>query len=154
LPATRQPCPNLVTGSTRQLLRRIMISVTEANSISRRLLRSAHQAPELMADAARGNIAAVCLCVGRMTAKAGDVRIQPRWNREPDATAITTMASSTSGAGMLCMIEPGVETAQRRKRFDLTALHVRVTDSTNCACRIGELRCVTACARRMVRFTR
>ena len=53
LAPARQTGPDLVTCSTRQLLRRIVIDVTEANSISSRLLRSANQTSELVAGAAR-----------------------------------------------------------------------------------------------------
>ena len=76
LPANRKNCPDPVTCSTRQLLRCIMTRVTESNSIRRCLLGRANQTPELMAGAARGNVASVCLCVRRVTAKTGDVRIQ------------------------------------------------------------------------------
>ena len=84
-----------------------------------------------MAGAARRDVLSVRLCVSRMTAKTRDVGIQTRWNREPDTAAITTMASGTSSASVLGMIELGVETAQRRKSFDLPVLNVRVTDRAN-----------------------
>lgn len=64
------------------------------------------------------------------------------------------MTSYTSGPGVFRVIEPDVETAQRRKRFDFSALHVRVTDRADRALRICELLRVTAGARRVVRFAR
>ena len=75
-PSARQTGPDLMTCSTRQLLRRIMTGVTEPNPISRCLLGTANQTPELMAGAARCDIASVCLCVRRVTTETGDVRIQ------------------------------------------------------------------------------
>ena len=71
-----------------------------------------------------------------MTAKTRNVRIQPRRNREPNATAVTTMASSTSSARVLRVIEPCVEAAQWGEGFDLSALNVRVTNRADLTCRI------------------
>ena len=89
-----------------------------------------------MAGAARCDVASVCLCVRRMTAKTRDVRIQSRWNRERNATAIFSMTGYTTGRSVLRMIEPDIETAQRWKSFELSALNVRVTDSADFTCRI------------------
>ena len=107
-----------------------------------------------MAGTARRDVASVCLRIRSVTAKTRDVRIQPRWDRETHATAVSTMASNTRGVSMLRMIESRIKTAQRWKSFDLAALDVCMTDRANRAGRICELLCMTARARRMVRFAR
>ena len=62
------------------------------------------------------------------------------------------MTSYTSGGSVLRMIEPRVETAQRWKRFDLSALRVCVTDGADRARRVRELLRVTTGARRVCSF--
>jgi hypothetical protein len=131
LPPARQTCPDLVTGNTRQFLGRIVTSMTETNAISRRLLGGTNQSSELMTSAARGDVLSVCLSVGRMTAKTSDVRIQTRRNRETNTTSVSPVTRSTSSARMSRVIELNVETAQGGKRFDLSTLHVCVTDSAD-----------------------
>ena len=126
-----------------------MICVTESNPVSRRLLRSANEAPELMTGTARRNVLSVCLRSRRVTTETRDMRIQARWDREPDAIAISAMTSRTRSRSMCGVIEPGVETTQRRKGFDLATLSVRVTNTANLTRRIRELLCVTTRTRRM-----
>ena len=64
------------------------------------------------------------------------------------------MTSAATCGRVFRMIESHIETSQRWKRFDLSALHIRVTDSADRARRIRELLCVTAGARRVVRLAR
>lgn len=110
--------------------------MTEAHSIGRRLLPSANQTPELMTSTARREVATVCLSIGRVTTKTSDVSIQPRWNREPHAITVSAMTSGTTRIRMLRVIEPGVETPQRGKRFDLSTLNIGMTIRANRAGRI------------------
>jgi hypothetical protein len=63
------------------------------------------------------------------------------------------MTGGTSGT-VFRMIEPDVESAQRWKSFNLSALNIRVTDRADLACRICELLRMTAGARCMCGFTR
>lgn len=86
-----------------------------------------------MTRAARRDVAPVCLGTRRVTAKTRDVSIQPRGNREPDATTISPVTSGTTRVTVFRMIEPRIKTAQRRKRFDLSTLSVRVTDRADLA---------------------
>lgn len=104
-----------------------------------------------MTGAARGDVSPVCLSVRRVTAKARDVSIQSRRNREPDTTPIRPVTSSTSSTcgSVLRMIESRIETPQRRKRFNRSALNIPVTDSADLTCLIRELLRMTARARCM-----
>lgn len=124
-----------MTRRTTQLFRRIMIRMTEPDTICRRLLRRAHQTSELMTSATRRDVSSVCLCIRRVTAKTSDMSVQPRRNRERNATTVSPVTTGTSStrSSVLRMIEPGVETAQRWKRFDLSALRIRVTDRADLA---------------------
>jgi len=106
-----------------------------------------------MTSAARRDVASICLCTRCVTAKTGDVSIQSRRNRESNATAISSMTSSAIGrACVFRVIEPDVETSQRRKCFDPSALRVCMTDSANLTCWICKLLRVTARARRVCCF--
>ena len=122
-----------MTRSATQLLRRIMTSVTEAHPISRGLIRSANQASELMTSATRRNVFPIGLRIRRVTGKTGDVCIQSRRNREPDAAAVSSMTSRTRRSGVFRVIESSAEAAQWWKGFDLAALNIRVTDSADLA---------------------
>ena len=102
-----------------------------------------------MARAARRDVSSVCDGAWRVTAKTRDMSIEPRWNREPNAGTISSMASDTGRTRMLRVLEPRIKTAQRWKRFDLSALHIRVTNRANLARRICELWRVATGARRM-----
>ena len=62
------------------------------------------------------------------------------------------MTGRTRSARVFRMIEARVETLQRRKRFDLSALHVRVTDRADRTRRVCELLLVTTGAGRMCSF--
>ena len=62
------------------------------------------------------------------------------------------MTSDTARVAVCRMIEPRIETQQRWKRFDLSALRVCVTNSANLTCPICELLRVTTRARRMRSF--
>ena len=128
--------------------------MTKANTKRTRLLGRADQTPGLMTCAARRDVSTIRLRARRVTAKTSDMRILPRGNREPDATTISPVTSSTRRTTVLRVIEPRVETAQRWKRLDLSTLHVRVTDRADRARRICELLRVTAGARRVCSFTR
>ena len=66
--------------SARQFLGSVVIGVTETHSIRRRSIGSANEASELMARAARGDVAPVRLCARSVTAKTRHMRIQPRGN--------------------------------------------------------------------------
>jgi len=107
--------------------------MTEPNPIRTRLLRSADQLSKLMTGAARRDVPSIRLRARRVTAKTSDVSIQARRNRQPDTTTISPVTSGTSRIRMLRVIEPRVETAQRWKRFDLSTLHVCVTDRADLA---------------------
>jgi len=89
-----------------------------------------------------------------MTGKTGDVSIQSRGNREPNTASTSPVTTSTSSATVFRVIEPRVETAQRWKGFDLSALSVCVTDRADLARWIRKLLRVTAGARRMRCFAR
>ena len=89
-----------------------------------------------MTSTARRDVAAVCLSIGRVAAKTGDVSIQARRNREADAAAVSPMTGGTSSARMFRMVEPRVETAQCGKRFKLSALHVCMTNRADLTGRI------------------
>jgi hypothetical protein len=106
-----------------------------------------------MTRAARRDVASICLCTRCVTAKTGDVGIQSRWNRQPNATAISSMTSSAiDRACVFRVVEPDVETSQGRKCFDLSALRVCMTDSANLTCWICELLRVTDRARCVCSF--
>lgn len=107
-----------------------------------------------MTGPARRDVPPIRLRARRVTAKTSDMSIQPRGNREPDATTIAPVTSSTRRITVLRVIEPRVETAQRWKRFDLSTLRVCVTDGADRARWICELLCVTTGARRMCSFAR
>lgn len=131
-----------------------MAGMTEANPISTSLLGSAHQTSGLMTGAARRDVLSVSLGSGRVTAKTGDVSIQSRGNREPNAATISPVTRGASSAGMFGVIEPRIETAQRGKGFHLPTLSVCVTDRADLARLICELLGVTAGAGCMCSFAR
>ena len=89
-----------------------------------------------MTGAARRDVPSIHLSIRRVTAKTGDVCIQPRRNREPNTTTISPVTSGTSRSTMVGMIEPRIKAAQWWKRFDLPTLSVRVTDRADLARRI------------------
>ena len=89
-----------------------------------------------------------------MTTETRDVSVRSRWNRQPDTTTISPVTIGTSRSTVFCVIEARVETAQRWKSLDLSALRIRVTDRADLACRIRKLLRVTTRARRMCGFTR
>ena len=89
-----------------------------------------------MTGATRRDVSAAGLRVRRVAAKAGDVGIRPRGNREPDAVTISPVTSGAGSVTVFRVIESRIETAQRWKRFDLSALNVRMTNRTNCVGRI------------------
>jgi len=120
--------------------------MTEAHPKRTRLLRSADQTPGLMTRAARR--------VLRVTAKTSDMSIQSRRNREPHTTTIAPVTSRARHTIVLRVIECRVETTQRRKRFYLSTLRIRVTDRADRARWICELLRVTTRARRVSRFAR
>jgi hypothetical protein len=70
-----------VTGGTRQLLRRIVARVTEAHSISRRLVGCTRKPAERMARATRPNALLIYFRIRRVTAKTRYVRVRSRRNR-------------------------------------------------------------------------
>ena len=107
-----------------------------------------------MTSAARRDVFPIRLRTRRVTAKTSDVRIHPRRNREPDTATITPVTSRASSTIVLRVIEPRIKTAQRWKRFHLSALRVCVTDRADRARRICELLRVTTRARRMCSFAR
>ena len=110
--------------------------MTKPDSIRGRLLGSANQTSELVTGAARRDVSSICLSSGRVTAKTGDVSIQSRGNREPNATTISPVTSGASSTTVFRVIEPRVETPQWWKRFDLSTLSIRVTDRADLARRI------------------
>ena len=63
-----------------------------------------------------------------MTAKAAFVRTDSPRDRERNASIGRTMTTVTSSAGMFRVIEPVLETSQRRKRFHRASLSVCMTD--------------------------
>ena len=89
-----------------------------------------------MTSAARRNVTSVCLSSGRVTTETGDVRIQTRRNRKTNAATVLFMTRRTRGVRMFRVVKPRVETAQRRKRFYFSALHVCVADGADLAGRI------------------
>ena len=89
-----------------------------------------------MARAARRYVSPIRLRARRVTTETHDMSILPRRNRQPHTTTISPVTSSTSRITVLRVIEPRIETAQRWKRFDLSALRVCVTDSADRARRI------------------
>jgi hypothetical protein len=64
-----------------------------------------------MTGAARRDVAPICLRSRRVTAKARDVSILPRGNRQPDTATVSPVTSRTSSVRMLRVIEPRVKTA-------------------------------------------
>ena len=140
---------DLVTFDARQLLRRIMTRMTKPDAIRRDLFRSANETAELVTRRARRNVAPVRLRVRGVTAKTRRVRVQPSRNRQRDTATAASMTGHTSRAGMFRMIEPDVETLQRRKRFHLSTLSVRVADGTDLARLVRELLLMTTRARRV-----
>jgi len=143
-----------MTRTTIQLLRRIMTRMTKSHAKRIRLLRCADQTSELMTRATRRNISPVCLRAWGVTNKTRDVSVRARGDREPDTTTISAMTIGTSSFTVFRVIEARVETAQRWKRLDLSALRVRVTDRADLARRIRKLLRVTTRARRVCSFTR
>lgn len=107
-----------------------------------------------MTGAARRDVAAVRLCVRRVTAEARDVSILPRRNRQSHTPTVSAVTSSTRSLRVFRVIEPRIKAAQRRKRLNLSALNIRMTDRADLAGRIGKLLCVTARARRVCSFAR
>jgi len=107
-----------------------------------------------MTGAARRDVSPICLRARRVTTKTSDMSVLSRGNREPYATTISPVTSSTRRITVLRVIEPRVETAQRWKRFDLSALRVCVTDRADRARWICELLRVTTGARRVCSFAR
>ena len=105
-----------------------------------------------MTRAARRDVAPIHLRARRVTTKTSDVRILPRGNREPDTTTIAPGTSRTSRTTVHRVIEPRIETAQRWKRFHLSALRVCVTDRADRARWICELLRVTTRAGRVCSF--
>ena len=140
-----------MTFIARELLRRIVIGVTETDSISTRLLGSANKTAELMTGAARSDVAAIDLRRRRVTTETRNVRVCSRRNRQANAVAVSSMASGASGAeaGVSRVIEFDVEAPQRGKRFHLSALRIRVTDRADLTRLIGKLLRVTTAARRV-----
>src|SRR6185436_10256067 len=122
-----------MTVGTRQLLRSIVVGVTEPNSICRRLVRSARKASELVTRAARRDVAPVHLGGFRVTTETRDVRIHARWDRETLATPVGPVTRPTAGAerSVFRVVEFDVETLQRWKRFNFSALRVCMTDRTD-----------------------
>lgn len=86
-----------------------------------------------MTGAARRDIAPVRLCVRRVTAKTRDVSILPRRNRQPHTATVSPVTGSTRSIRVFRVIEPRVEATQWRKRLNLSALNVRVTDRADLA---------------------
>ena len=84
-----------------------------------------------MTGAARRDVLSVRLCLRRVTTETRHMSIQARRNRESHAIAIFSMSSRTSCRRVFCVIELGVEAAQRREGFDLSTLNVRVTNRAN-----------------------
>ena len=107
-----------------------------------------------MTRAARRDVSSIRLRARRVTAETSHMRILSRGNRESDATTIAPVTSSTRRITVLRVIEPRVETAQRWKRFDLSALRVSVTDRADRARWICELLRMTTRARRVCSFAR
>ena len=138
-----------MTFIARELLRRVVIRVTETDAIRRRLFRSANKTAELMTRAARSDVAAVDLRRRRVTTETCDVRVCSRRNRQANAVTVSSMATVASRAegGVSRMIEFDVEAPQRWKRFHLSALRIRVTDRADLARLIRELLRVTSAAR-------
>ena len=89
-----------------------------------------------MTRAARRDVSSISLRPRRVTAKTSHMSIKPRRNRQPNPTTISPVTSPASRITVLRVIEPRIETAQRWKRFDLSALRVCVTDSADRARRI------------------
>jgi len=128
--------------------------MTEPDTKRTRLLRRTDQTSELMTRAARRYVSPIRLRARRVTAKTHDMSIQPRRNREPNPTTISPVTGSASRITVLRVIEPRIETAQRWKRFDLSALRVCVTDGADRARRVRELLRVATGAWRVCSFAR
>ena len=105
-----------------------------------------------MTSTARRDVPPIRLSIRSVTTKTGDMSIESRRNREPNATTISPVTRCTRRIAVFRVIELRIETAQRRKRFDLSALGVRVTDRADLARGIHELLCVTTRARCMRSF--
>ena len=82
------------------------------------------------------------------------MRIHSRRDRERNTTATASMTTPAFRTGMFRMVEPHIETPQRRKRFHLSTLRVCVTDRTDLTPRIRELLLVAADTRRVRIFAR
>jgi hypothetical protein len=95
----------------------IVLFVTEADSISRCVIRRAREASELVTSAARRDVATIHLRSWRVTTETSDVSIEARGNRKTLATPVGPVTRRASGAdtSVCCVIESDVETLQRRK---------------------------------------
>jgi len=144
-------CAHAMTVIASQTFISIVTGVTKTESIRSRLVRSAREASELVTRAARRDVAPVHLRGFRVTTETRDVRIHARWDRETLATPVGPVTRRTAGAerSVFRVVEFDVETLQRWKRFNFSALRVCVADRTDLACRIRELLRVTTGARRM-----
>jgi len=107
-----------------------------------------------MTSTARRNVLPIRLRARRVTAKTGDVSIRSRGNRESNPATITPVTCGTSSITVFRVVKFRVETLQRWKRFDLSALRVSVTNRADGARWICELLRVTTRARRVCSFAR
>ena len=107
-----------------------------------------------MTSTARRNVLPIRLGVRRVTAKTRDMSIRSRGNRESNPATIAPVTSGTSSITVFRVVKSHVETPQGRKRFDLSALRVRVTNRADGTRWICELLRVTTRARRVCSFAR
>ena len=107
-----------------------------------------------MTSAARRDVSTIRLSVRRVTTKTRDMRIQPRWNRQPNAATISSMTTRTRSTTMFRVIKPRIKAAQRRKCFDLSTLSVGVTDRADLTRWVRKLLRVATSARRVCSFAR
>jgi hypothetical protein len=123
LPALGHARSNNMTRAAVEFFCRVVIRVSEADSISRGLSCRSGIAAELMARAARGNIAAARLRFRAMALVTRDVRAEAGRNRHRHPAAawsMTRRATNPAQARVTRMIETHVEAAERRKRFECT----------------------------------
>ena len=128
LPSLWQAGANLMTFVASDLQ---MLRVAETHFECLHRLRRTGITAQLMASAARGNVAPARLRVWRMTAITGRVGIESRRNRHRDARARRAMTSRTIYAAhrhVSRMIEFHAKALQARKRFERARLYIGMTD--------------------------
>lgn len=112
----------------------LVLRMTEANAEGLGELRSARVTTQLVARAARGNVASTGLRSRRVTSIASRVSVEACRDRQRNASASRTVTSRAVDAPHLQVqrvIELHSETLQPRERFQRARLHVRMTDGAD-----------------------